>query len=57
MVIKDLAKVASAIKQPWGLKASTSLLVAFEGDGMAAEHCAKNLHARLLKWLNISVGF
>eukprot|EP00438_Fugacium_kawagutii_P017578 Skav222241 [mRNA] locus=scaffold3059:165090:175699:- [translate_table: standard] len=51
VLIRDLAKVAAATKQPWPLKEPTSLLLAFDGDPGAAEHCAKNLHARLLRRL------
>eukprot|EP00435_Cladocopium_sp_Y103_P049644 s663_g15.t1 len=54
VLIRDLAKVAAAMKQPWPLKDGrepTALLLAFDGDPGAAEHCAKNLHARLLRRL------
>ena len=33
----------------WSCQDPTSLLMAFDGDPGAAEHCAKNLHARLLR--------
>ncbi|CAL1152892.1 unnamed protein product [Cladocopium goreaui] len=51
VLIRDLAKVAAAMKQPWPLTEPTCLLLAFDGDPGAAEHCAKNLHARLLRRL------
>eukprot|EP00913_Durusdinium_trenchii_P034477 g32256.t1 len=51
VLIRDLSKVAAATKQPWPLKDPTALLLAFDGDPGAAEHCAKHLHARLLRRL------
>lgn len=51
VLIRDLEKVAAATKQPWHLKDPTALLHAFDGDPAAAEHCAKNLHSRLLRRL------
>lgn len=33
----------------WSPQEPTALLLAFDGDPGAAEHCAKNLHSRLLR--------
>lgn len=53
VVIKDLIKVASALKIaiPFPQDVSSGLFMVFEGDPLAAEHCAKGLHAKLLKRL------
>eukprot|EP00931_Biecheleriopsis_adriatica_P057863 TRINITY_DN34356_c0_g1_i1.p1 TRINITY_DN34356_c0_g1~~TRINITY_DN34356_c0_g1_i1.p1 ORF type:complete len:365 (-),score=101.83 TRINITY_DN34356_c0_g1_i1:27-1100(-) len=51
VLIKDLGKVATALKASLPLEAPTALFMTFEGEPNAAEHCAKGLHSKLLKRL------
>lgn len=52
VLIKDLAVVAKALKTKLPLLPSPcGLFSVFDGNPMAAEHCAKNLHSRLLAGL------
>ncbi|CAE8597809.1 unnamed protein product, partial [Polarella glacialis] len=51
VLIPDLAKVAAALKLVIPLQSPSALFMAFDGEPSAAEHCAKGLHAKLLKRL------
>lgn len=49
MLIKDLAKVAAALKfQMPKLGSPCALFSIFEGNPLAADHCAKTLHSKVL---------
>ena len=52
-MIRDFAKVATALKKPvHGLdRCLHTVITLFEGNPMAAEHCAKNFHVHLLECL------
>nr|AAF78928.1 Dip1-associated protein C [Crypthecodinium cohnii] len=53
VIIKDLAKVAAALKITVPqLPSPCALLSVFEGNPMAAEHCARSLHSKLLTRLS-----
>ncbi|CAE7345337.1 hypothetical protein AK812_SmicGene34959 [Symbiodinium microadriaticum] len=51
VLIRDLAKVAAALKQPLATKEAAALLQAFDGEPGAAELCAKQMHLKLLRRL------
>eukprot|EP00439_Symbiodinium_sp_Y106_P053190 s3355_g7.t1 len=51
VLIRDLAKVAAAMKQPLATKEASALLQAFDGEPGAAELCAKQMHLKLLRRL------
>jgi hypothetical protein len=53
VVIRDFAKVATALKKPvHGLdRCLHTVVTLFDGNPMAAEHCAKNFHVHLLEFL------